>query len=541
MSPSRRVRLSALLAIVVAMLGSVSLSSADEFLDEFRASMNVLPDPTIRSPRLLGMGRLTLVVDEANNGLSLWDFAQMPAGLGDADSISVLELRQTTAAASTLHDILGLRSERQSFAARDALLGVDAWRRAAGETTFGLTGDFSLLRTDEPFAQTIEERNEFSRPTLVPAVNGPMPYILSDRMRYGLRGIYAIENRREEYRAFVTNPFGEYADQNGLLLNAPDQFSPIETEVSTTGFGGSARYDFGQWLQAGLGFDATKARIRSQNTGLRHGTFYEEDRPTVLGQAVVHGAGPHFEWIADGRRWTSTSEPSWRYTTSAGQGSNPLSGRGKLLERDETGSLVRSRARLFSGDFELGGSFSVGTRTIEITPPDPSDRSSFNYFRNITYLRLNADSIALPDSITADEVERRSMEAGFGASWRSPWRGALIGVEYHMAESEDERLSGTGPKRVFWDVRTGVELPLVAEALIGRAGFIYRTDDLDDLTENNEFVSNAVTLGLGVRPAGRTWTFESGYAYEWFRGDYPDPTQTRGTRNQFNMQVRWDL
>jgi hypothetical protein len=542
MSPSRWVGLSAFLAIAAALSMGAAVSHAQTFMDDARQSLDWLSDPTVRSPRLLGMGRLTLVIPEPNNDLSLWDYAGMTAGLGDSDSASTVEFRPSTSAASTLHDIFGQNGARQSLAARDVMNGIEAWRRAKGETTFGLTGDFGLLRTDEPFSQTIEQRNHFSRPRIMPAINGNMPFILTDRIRYGLRGIYSLENRKEEFRSFVVSPSGEYLDQNGDLLQPQDLFKPEQTEVSTTGLGASARYEAGPWLRAGVGFDAMKSEIRSMNVGIRHGSFIDEDRPVLMGQAVLRGLiGSHFEWIADGRTWTSNSEPSWRFTTSAGQGATPLSGRGKLLERDEEGQSVRSRVRLFSGPIELGGSFHSGYRKIDITPPDPNDRSSFNYFRNITFHRQNADSIFLPDSVVANSFERRSWEAGVGASWRAPWRGALIGVEYHMAEASDEQvLNGEGPKRKRWDVRTGVELPL-GEVLTGRGGFIYRSDDRDDLTLNNEFVSNAVTLGLGVRPPGRSWAIESGYAYEWFRGDYPDPISTRGTRNQFNAQVRWEL
>ncbi len=542
MSPSRWVRLSAFLALYAVVPSGVSVVQAQTFLDESRASQEMLTDATVRSPRLLGMGRLTLVIPESNNALTLWDFAQMPAGLGDADSVSVVEIRPATAATSTVHDILGGSRTRQSQAARDMLMGVEAWRRAKGQTAFGLVGDFDMLRTDQPFSQNVEQRDQFSRPLVMPAINGPMPFVFSDRMRYGLRGFYSLENLHQEYRDFSQDPFGEYIDRDGTLLQAPDLFTPLETKISTTGIGASARYEAASWLRVGVGFDALKSQVRSENIGLRHGTFIDEDRPTLQGQAVLKGMiGSHLEWIADGRLWQATSEQTWRFTISAGQGAIALTGRGKLLEREEKGEALRTRVRLFSGPIELGGSFNVGHRKTTITPPDPLDLTSFNYFRNITFMRQNSDSIFLPDSVVANEIERRTWEAGLGASWQTPWRGALIGVEYHAAQADNEQLiAGEGPKRIVWDVRTGIEMPL-GEVLTWRGGFIYRSDDRDDLTLNNEYVANVLTAGFGLRPPGRSWVIESGYALEWFRGDYPDPTGTRGSRNQFNAQVRWSL
>ena len=120
-------------------------------------------------------------------------------------------------------------------------------------------------------------------------------------------------------------------------------------------------------------------------------------------------------------------------------------------------------------------------------------------------------------------------------------RSTLFGLEYHRSEEQlDQLVSGHGPKRMVWDVRVGAEMPLNA-AVTTRAGYIYRNDEQDEFTPNNEYLSNAVTLGLGLRPPGASWILETGFIYEWLRGDFGDPGQPRGDRHQVAAQLRWDM
>lgn len=544
MSPSRWVRLSAYMAVIVTLATHVAPAFAQVPLDEAREQLDLWPDPIARSPRLLGMGRLSLVIDEPNNQLTFWDFGRLTAGVQESDSGSVVEIRPATTGVSAKRDaVLGsFTGPRQYLAARDVQFGYEAWRRVDEGTTFGLIGDLSLLRKDEPFSEYIEQRSSYGRPSIRPVISGPMPLIFTERMRYGIDVIYSFEETTEDYRSIVDTGLEQVIDGEGTLLPAPDVFHPIDVERSTFGGGGSVRYDFGSTLQAGAGIEIGQEKIRAENEGVRNGMFIEEDRPIAVGQAALRGAiGPQLQWIVDGKGWTSSSEQSWRFTASGGQGGTPLNGRGKLLERAEEGSRLTSRVRYVAGAIELGGSFNTAYRQIEITPPGSDDLASFNYFRNTTYERAGTDSLLLPDSVVASTSERRSWGYGAGASWQSPWRSTLLGVEYHAGEDRlDQTNAGAGPKRVFWDVRAGAETPL-NDAVRARAGFIYRSTDRDEFTDRNEYLSNAATLGLGVRPPAATWTLELGFMYEWFRGDFGDPAQQRGDRNQFAAQVRWDL
>ena len=67
----------------------------------------------------------------------------------------------------------------------------------------------------------------------------------------------------------------------------------------------------------------------------------------------------------------------------------------------------------------------------------------------------------------------------------------------------------------------------------------FRDFDLDDETEQNEFVTNTLTLGTGLHPVGARWSIDTGYAIQWRAADYGDPTQPHSSRQQLATQVRW--
>src|SRR5690349_14383070 len=75
------------------LLSIVCLAPAGAQINETaRTTVELPPDPIARSPRLLGMGMLTLLQDR-DNRIDLWNFAGNPVGLYDVDSTSVFNLR----------------------------------------------------------------------------------------------------------------------------------------------------------------------------------------------------------------------------------------------------------------------------------------------------------------------------------------------------------------------------------------------------------------------------------------------------------------
>jgi hypothetical protein len=534
----RRVRSSAWIIGLSAALAVVSPAAA-QTIEDVREALDISPDPILRSPRLLGMGRLTLVNDR-NNRINLWDFAGNPSGLLDADSTSVLEFRPATASASSVHnDLAGDPTrERQDLAARDVRMGFEAWRRAE-TVAYGFVGDVSSLRFDEPREVDLEQRTQFSQPAVTGVINGAIPLVMPDRLRFSVRMNYAGEDRRDQFRQFFHNGVGDYLDADGTIVPAPDPFTPDRLEVSTLGGGAGLAYHATPWLTAAVGGDFSFSKFKGENNGPRHATGAQENRPYTIGQASLIGRfGSALEWGADARVWNSASEQSWAISISTGSGATPFAGRGKYAEREEEGSRLRTRARWQLGALELGGALNTFYRQTTIDPPAGGDLTSFNYFRNTTVGNANADSLVFPDSVVHVVTEDRAWEGVGGASWQVR-PGFTIGGEFHVYERTfDQSILGQGPVRKSWDARGGLEYPCT-QVLTGRVGYVYRSGDQDDLTQQNEFVSQSVTVGAGLKPLGTTWSFEAGYAFEWLQPDYGDPTERREGRQQLAAQIRW--
>ncbi|MBM2812705.1 MAG: hypothetical protein HW416_3464, partial [Chloroflexi bacterium] len=95
-----------------------------------------------------------------------------------------------------------------------------------------------------------------------------------------------------------------------------------------------------------------------------------------------------------------------------------------------------------------------------------------------------------------------------------------------------------GPRRAGWDVRGGLEYG-IHPVLTGRTGYIYRFEDLDEFTKQNERVANTATVGLGLTPAGARWRLDASYALEWWQSDFGTPAIPRGTRQLISAEIGW--
>ncbi len=546
MGPSRRVLRSAI--VTVACLGALAgvSPSAAQSHDAALRSLDYSPDLLARSPRLLGMGRLTLA-DDLHNRITLWDFAGNPTGIAEAESVTTFEYRPVLHSSTVLRDVPAGTSlrERQQLAARQVRHGIETWRRSPGTTAYGLTAELATLQVDRAFGEAVEQRGRFSVPAIGGAVNGRVPWLNRDRFDFALRLGYGREIHDESYYEFLRLPQGDYLGKASAIVPAPDLFTPDRVETSNLhgGVGFSMRVT--NDIKAAVGYDRASVKARATLEGLRSTSKVDEDRPFGIGQASLIGRfGRHLFWGADGRAWRSQSEEFYFWSISAGPTQAPLSGSGKRLDRDEKGTSLRTRVRWVSGPIELGAGFGTGFRRAIVTPWYPQGTggpSGFNDFLGEIGSRPGADTLMLPERVTPSQIEERSYEFSGGGTWQLPDRRGVVGAEVHRWRSRSEQLAiGGGPEPTGWEVRAGGEYRCNA-TFLARAGGNYGVHDRDDLTADDAYRSAIATTGFGYQPEGSRCSVDLGYAHEWVRADFVDPARSRGSHQHLALQMRWQF
>jgi len=560
MNPRRWVHRSAWIVSWVAVAW-FAVPAGAQFAEPSRQSADLPPDPIARSARLLGMGRLTLLADR-DNRIHLWDFAGNPVGILDADSVSTLTLRPSTTSASSSVDQPGAYGdiELQEAASRNSRFHIEAFRRPGTGTSYGIVGELTQLRTDALYSATSERRSQYSNPLGIPMVAGQLPFLDRERTRYAIYGIFGLNDSRDEYRRLSENATGRYVDHSGTLMAPPNYFEPEEYFVRRLGGGASLAYQAARSLQVSIGGNIVSNGIVGTNEGDRYASEVRERRPIYTGQGTLIGKlGESLEWGADGQMWVSArSQATWVFTISPSGGPGPsrppLSGRGDLAKRKEEGNRIRLRSRWSAGSLDLGGSFGAAYRKTQVTPAPLSASNSFNLFRLRAYSEIAAaDTIGFPEDVLSSTVEQRDWEGAGGLATRLPGGRGVVAAEFHYVQRSTESLTGQGAiaeeifgappiasetKGVLWDVRSGIEYRCT-DIFTGRAGYIYRTLDEDAETKMNEYLSQTVTAGIGLRPFGARWNLEAGYAFEWGQADFGSPVRPRSTRQQLGVQLQW--
>lgn len=523
--------------VLTALAAAMAPPARSQFLEPAIRSLDLGTGSPVRSARLLGMGRLALIGDDRDDALSLWDFAGSPAGVYDDDSVSTMTFRPGTDAADGAHDRFdGVR--RQDLAARNVRLQFEGFRRdRRSGGVFGVVADLNSLRFDRPYSDDVSRRDEIGLPAIMPILSGKLPYVGNGAIRYAVRGRFAGENTREKYQLIQENGEGQFISLDGDAVNPPDLFAPDEFRVNTSGVGAAFSFPVAKGHSAALGIDAVSQRIKGSNVGDRHSTERRESRPYLIGQGSLVGRVGALEYAADGRGWTANSTEDWRFTVSGGVGSLPLTGRGKLQEREERGSSFDSRVRWKSGAFEFGGQFLTRAIEAKLTPPGLEDGTSFNAFIRALRGASGSDTLAVPDSVIANEINDRAFGFGGGVGWASGR--TRLGTEFHWRRDlRFQAVNGSGPERQAWEARAGAEYRC-NEVLTGRLGYVVNAVDEDTNTEQNEYTGHGPTLGLGLAPKGSNWDVQAGWALQLRQSDFGDPSQQRQSRQNLSVSLHW--
>jgi len=544
MGPSRRVLGGAIVMTmcVVASLGTHP-AAAQDYENSLR-SLDYAPDPLTRSPRLLGMGRLTLAND-LHNHINLWDFAGSPAGLADAESLSTVEYRPGTRSSTGYHDLDSdpTPHERQQLGARQMRQNIEGWRRTSPTTAYGLTGELATLQWDRPFNGVKEERGTFTVPSITAIVNSRLPWLRSTRFDLGVRLSTSRETYDDLYYDYFLSPQGEYLGHPTAEATAPDVFTPNQTSTSTVTGGLALAMHVTSGLKAAIGYDRGSTTIQGNNDALRSTSRIDEKRPIEVGQATLVGrVGRHLEFGADGRAWRSNSQEYFFWSVSAGPAQEPLVGEGKRLDRRIEGTAVRSRARWVSGPFEIGASFGTSFRRNKVTPwyqSSDSEPESFNEFLDVVGFRTGADTLSLPPRVQAALVEERGYDMAAGGSWGLSGGRGTLGAEAHRWRARiDQPTVASGPEPQGWDVRAGAEYRCLP-SLLARAGWSYGISDRDRLTSDDAFRHTTASTGFGYQAIGSRWSVDLGFALDWVDPDFGDPIHTRERHQQLAIQSRW--
>jgi opacity protein-like surface antigen len=537
MSPTRWALPRALsVTLLAALLGTPPAEA--QYYEPALRSLDLSPGALARSPRLLGMGGLSLAIPDRDVGLGLWDLGRIPAGLVHDDTTSTLDLRPGTGALSSVRSLPAGR-ERQNLAARANVAQLEAvYRSRTTGSVFGVVGDLSGLHSDRPTSPTAELRQGVLHPEVLAVLGGRLQRWFGGNVNWATHLRFRSENVQDEYRSIVVNAAGEYIDQAGGLLVPPSEFTPTDVGVRTTAYGFSTAYAIGARTHLALAIEHEGNRIESTNDLQRSSSEIKEDRPFWVGQATLSGRlGRTLEFGVDGIGRTGKSEADWRFSASAGVGSEPLSGRGNLLLREERSSEMRVRLRWTPGRATFAGAMTTAASEVFVDPPNANDATSFNRFLNLAFVRDGTDTLSFPDSVSHRESRRYAVGYGGGASYR--FGSTTLGAEFHWSRDiRTSSISYEGPRRIAWDARAGLEHPL-GRQMTARAGYAYRSVDEDDFTAGNEYLGHALSVGVGYLPAGARWSLETGYVVELRAHDFESPADERQTRQNLALQVHW--
>jgi hypothetical protein len=169
-------------------------------------------------------------------------------------------------------------------------------------------------------------------------------------------------------------------------------------------------------------------------------------------------------------------------------------------------------------------------------PPNTNDATSLNRFINEAYIRRRRHAVAARQRRPQRHAPVRWGWSG-GVSHR--FTGPPSGPS-STGRATSASPSSSAPARAAsrGTCAAGLEHPL-GHVLKGRLGYQYRSVDEDDFTAGNEYLANAISMGLGYAPEGATWVLESGYRIEFRSQDYNDPGRRAAEPQNLGIEILW--
>lgn len=489
-------------------------------------------DSRVRSPsiRLASLGGVQLAFEDENNEIDLWDFGRTTTGLlSDRDSTS-LDIWLDGMSRKDEHTVETNTFETdRKGTLNTGLLGVG---RNPGKFAAGLDLGFVTFDSGIPAQEDVYEDADIELPLLVPTAGGTA---FSGKGLWGARLLFAKESVERNLRVMQAEN-GDRKLTDGDVVPYPTFFDVNKWSTSVWGLGFALGWDQKSLGQISLQYDFVSQHVLgSQNTSRR---IYETDEVRPINEysvtAIVSPAS--LSWLLAGLtagRQSVVSTEEYRFSLSGGTGAIPLASRGNRLERNTRQDFFRSRVQITPGEEKnllVGGDFNVRYDRDHNEPT--TGANDYNAFLD----QIAADTLNLPQKVLSEVQELRHWDAGIGASYRFTDR-LQAGIEGRRYNNARDGLSVHERQRIT-DLRGGVEYKWTP-TWTARGGAYHRSDDADVYTQNNEQVTNALTLGAGYAPPAARYGIDGGLELAARSTDYPDPSGGEGSGLRFMLYGRW--
>jgi hypothetical protein len=513
------------LATVVAWLG-VARPAAAQFLAPAVDRPGFDRRLTQPSLRLSMLGGVSLLFDDENNELNLWDFGGSSLGLlSDRDSTS-FDFFFTSGSSATKHTVGTVDREIQRASGLNA--GLQAVGRSPGKFALGVDAGYLVGETGIPAQTGIYQSRSSNTPVAIPVLNGTA---FGGKWGYGIRFAFTNSSINNDLKT-ETEKDGEILLQDGDVVGSPP-FDITEGKIHASGLGLGIGYTPSKTFNVALNFDELNNKVHGSNNNARR--VYELDEPQNSGEwSLTAIARP--SWVVIGAqigRRSFDSSQEYRFSQSGGLNGPPLVSRGDRLLRDFRQDWLRSRVLLNPTslpNLAVAGDLSIRYDRDQVDPA--TTPGNYNEF----LVDLSIDTLQLGPAVTSTLDELRHWNAGLGASYRLTTR-LQFGAEGHRYNTALD-----GPlvhsRQKLTDLKAGAEY-VVSSTWTGRAGYSHRSADDDVYTLQNETVTNLATFGAGYARPGTQYSLDAGFEFGKRDSNYPDPTKTTGSLFRFMLYNRW--